>query len=240
MFIGGIIIGFVKGWLLALILCAAFPILTVAGYFVKYTTTEIYVVGEAAYSKAGASAEQAFTAIRTVKSLKGENFEQSLFEKSLKYAEEVITKYLKLLALSIGIIFMVIRAYNAAGYYFGGLIITADYINPNTDKGYSIGDILIIMFGILFAAMSIGNAAPTIKYFTEGKLAAAQIFLVVDRVPAIKINDETKKKAENIEGKIEFQNVEFAFPTKKEVKILKYISFSVNKNSKVAIVGESG
>jgi len=240
MFLGGMIIGFIKGWHLALILCASFPIVVFSGFFIKYTTGEIFKVGEASYSKAGALAEQALSAIRTVKSLRGEEFEQSLFEKSLKFAEEAIVRFLKYLALSIGIIFFVIRAYNAAGYYIGGLIVNAEYINPNTSKIYSIGDITICMFGILFAAMSLGNSAPTIKYFTEGKLAAAQIFQVIDRLPSIDSDEKTKRKVENLEGKIEFRNFDFSYPAKSEFPVLSRVSFTVNTNSKVAIVGESG
>ena len=43
-----------------------------------------------------------------------------------------------------------------------------------------------------------------------------------------------------LNGKIEFKNVEFSYPSRKELTILKNISFSVNKGEQVAIVGGSG
>jgi len=43
-----------------------------------------------------------------------------------------------------------------------------------------------------------------------------------------------------VNGVIEFQNVTFSYPTKKEVKVCKNINLKVEKNQVVALVGKSG
>jgi len=115
-----------------------------------------------------------------------------------------------------------------------------DYVNPSTDAIYSIGDIMTIMWSVVFAASSLGQAGPLLKTFTTGKMAAAKIFECIDRKPEIQLNDPTKKTQFSIEGQIEFKNVKFSYPTKKEKTILHYLSMSIQKNTKIAIVGESG
>jgi ATP-binding cassette subfamily B protein len=45
---------------------------------------------------------------------------------------------------------------------------------------------------------------------------------------------------ERFRGDIEFQNVEFAYPTRAEVNVLKEFSFSVKSGQRVALVGPSG
>lgn len=71
-------------------------------------------------------------------------------------------------------------------------------------------------------------------------MAAYKIFKILDRKPKIILDDPTKKIATNLEGSIEFKNITFAYPTRPDNKILDKITLSLKKNSKVALVGESG
>jgi ABC-type multidrug transport system fused ATPase/permease subunit len=50
-------------------------------------------------------------------------------------------------------------------------------------------------------------------------------------VPNIK-NDSKGKIIENLKGRFEFKNVEFAYPAKKDVQVLKNVSFTVKKKNK--------
>jgi ABC-type multidrug transport system fused ATPase/permease subunit len=56
------------------------------------------------------------------------------------------------------------------------------------------------------------------------------------------LKNQIKKKTspENIKGKIEFKHVNFSYPTKPEVKILKDISFVIETGTAAALVGYSG
>lgn len=47
-------------------------------------------------------------------------------------------------------------------------------------------------------------------------------------------------KPEKKGGEIEFKNVSFAYPAKKDIPILKNVSFVVRRNWTVALVGKSG
>ena len=239
-FASGIIIGFAKGWQLALILCGSFPFLILSGFFMTLTTQMIYAKTEQSYSDAGAYAEQAFSAIKTIKSLGGESHEQKIYEKFLAYAKTIVLKFSFFLALSMGILYFVVGSYYAAGYFFGALLVKEEIINPSSGKSYTIGDAFTIIFSIIFAGLSLGQAAPLQKAFITGKEAAAKIFAVVDRKIQILLNDPTKKEAKDLLGDIEFENVEFAFPTRENQMILKKINLQIKANSKVAIVGDSG
>ena len=61
----------------------------------------------------------------------------------------------------------------------------------------------------------------------------------MDREPKIK-NCEDPRTKDKYVGEYKFNNVEFAYPTRPDSKILKQINFKIESNVKNAIVGESG
>lgn len=72
--IAGLVFGFVTGWTLTLVLLATFPALAIAGTFFMWVIESKDRNEQKAYSRAGGRAEQALSAIKTVKQLNGEIF----------------------------------------------------------------------------------------------------------------------------------------------------------------------
>ena len=65
-----------------------------------------------------------------------------------------------------------------------------------------------------------------------------KLFEYMDRQP--KIRQIGREKSMTFQGRIQFRNVSFAFPTRKHDKVLKNISFTVQPGQQVALVGPSG
>lgn len=74
-FIGGFIVAFVRGWRLTLVMMALVPFLAICGFFISKMITEAEKKNIENYSAAGAVAEQALTAIRTVIAFNGQAIE---------------------------------------------------------------------------------------------------------------------------------------------------------------------
>lgn len=66
-FLGGFIIAFARGWLLALVLTSCIPALVIAGGFMSLLLAKMSSRGQIAYAQAGNVVEQTIGAIRTVK-----------------------------------------------------------------------------------------------------------------------------------------------------------------------------
>lgn len=81
-----------------------------------------------------------------------------------------------------------------------------------------------------------------------GKAAAAakRVFQIIDHpsaIDAIEIDSDKSKRILDpklVEGKIEFRDVWFRYPTRKEDFVLRGLNLTVNPNESVALVGESG
>ena len=60
---------------------------------------------------------------------------------------------------------------------------------------------------------------------------AEKVFKVIDYDPNIKNLPENKYSYMNIEGNIEFKNIDFSYPTKKDVEILKKFNLKIDKGT---------
>ena len=73
--VGGFIVAFVFGWQLALVMLALCPLIVVAGALTGRVMGALTSKEQTAYGEAGAIAEQAISAIRTVVAFGGEKEE---------------------------------------------------------------------------------------------------------------------------------------------------------------------
>ena len=76
--------------------------------------------------------------------------------------------------------------------------------------------------------------------YQKGKIAAASIFKLLDRVPKILVSALVGKQPDNCSGDITFKGVEFNYPSRPQNKVLKGISFDIKRGQTVALVGSSG
>lgn len=70
-------------------------------------------------------------------------------------------------------------------------------------------------------------------------MAGKSLFDVIDRVPKIALDDPLAEEHE-LNGEIEFKNVDFFYPTRQDQKVLDNFSAKFEKGKTTAIVGPSG
>lgn len=59
-------------------------------------------------------------------------------------------------------------------------------------------------------------STPLIKAIAEATVAGKMAYDIIDRKPLIPIDNKNAKMLNNVSGKIEFRNVSFTYPTRKE------------------------
>lgn len=231
-FFGGFIIGFTRGWKLTLVILAISPVLGLsAGIWAKilssFTDKELQ-----AYAKAGAVAEEVLAAIRTVIAFGGQKKELERYNNNLEEAKRLGIKKAITSNISIGAAFLLIYASYALAFWYGTSLVIS--------KEYSIGQVLTVFFSVLIGAFSIGQASPNIEAFANARGAAYEIFNIIDNKPSIDSFSTSGHKPDNIKGNLEFKNIHFSYPSRKEVQILKGLNLKVQSGQTVALVGNSG
>lgn len=91
-----------------------------------------------------------------------------------------------------------------------------------------------------------GNAAGFGPDMGKAVAAATRVFGIIEfpsKIDALAI-DEDKEYVrilpENVTGKLEFKDVWFRYPTRREDFVLKGLNLTINPNEVIALVGESG
>ncbi|PNJ58462.1 LOW QUALITY PROTEIN: ABCB4 isoform 5 [Pongo abelii] len=231
-FFAGFIVGFIRGWKLTLVIMAISPILGLSAAVWAKILSAFSDKELAAYAKAGAVAEEALGAIRTVIAFGGQNKELERYQKHLENAKEIGIKKAISANISMGIAFLLIYASYALAFWYGSTLVIS--------KEYTIGNAMTVFFSILIGAFSVGQAAPCIDAFANARGAAYVIFDIIDNNPKIDSFSERGHKPESIKGNLEFNDVHFSYPSRANVKILKGFNLKVQSGQTVALVGSSG
>lgn len=85
------------------------------------------------------------------------------------------------------------------------------------EKMYSGGQVIAIMFAVIFGAFNLVGAVPHIKALTEGRIAGKIVFDFISTIPKVDPNVRGEPlDVANLSGRIEFRNVSFSYPSRPE------------------------
>uniref|UniRef100_A0A8C8K0B0 Bile salt export pump n=1 Tax=Oncorhynchus tshawytscha TaxID=74940 RepID=A0A8C8K0B0_ONCTS len=222
-FVCGFAMGFVKGWKLTLVIIAASPLIGVGAFVAKLTGQELQ-----AYAKAGAVADEVLTSIRTVAAFGGELKEVERYDKNLISAQRWGIRKGLIMGFFTGYMWFIIFLCYALAFWYGSSLVV-------DTQEYSPGTLLQVFFGVLIAALNLGQASPCLEAFAAGRGAATIIFETIDREPDIDCLSEAGYKLDKVKGDIEFHNVTFHYPSRPEVVVL-WLSISYNDDMHLIIV----
>lgn len=119
-----------------------------------------------------------------------------------------------------------------SGFSFGITLIRAGQVGPS--------EIVSSLMSILIGSFSLLMLAPELQAVTQGCAAAAKLYATIDRNPAIDSADPGGDKPESVTGEITFQGVDFSYPSRPTVPVLKNLSISFKAGTTSALVGFSG
>ena len=104
----------------------------------------------------------------------------------------------------------------------------------------SVGQLISFVLYSTFVGASFGGIAELYAQIQKAIGATERVFELLDETPE-KINSiQNASSTHKIKGDVTFKNVAFSYHSRKEIKVLKDVSFTANFGQKIAIVGPSG
>ncbi|KAD4180278.1 hypothetical protein E3N88_28869 [Mikania micrantha] len=183
------------------------------------------------YSKANSIVEQALASIKSVYSFTAEKTIVHNYSTILDRATDIGLKQGLAKGLAVGSTGLSFAIWALIAWYGSRLVMY---------KGESGGRVYTAGLSFILGGLSLGMALPELNHFTEASVAASRIFLRIDRIPEINIDDKNGLIPDTINGLIEFQSIEFTYPSRPSCIILKDFNLKIEAGTTVALVGASG
>uniref|UniRef100_A0A6Q2ZJP2 ABC-type xenobiotic transporter n=1 Tax=Esox lucius TaxID=8010 RepID=A0A6Q2ZJP2_ESOLU len=226
-FLTGLIIGFVFGWKLTLVILAISPLLAgSAAILATLTSKEL-----SAYAKAGAVAEEILVAIRTVVAFNGQKKAVEKYENNLEDAKNYGIKKAITTNVSMGLTQFVIFGAYALAFWYG------TKLSVDEPENYTIGKTITVFFSVMIGAFSLGQGAPNLEAIAKARGAAYEVYKTIDQPRPIDSSSKEGHKPDHVRGDIEFKDIHFNYPSRKEVK---GVNLTVPRGKTIALVGASG
>ena len=228
----GLIIAFVGGWQLALVMFGTLP-LTLASYYIAAKR-----LGDLAgdtrklYEQANQVASDALANIRTVAAFGSQSRVMGAFTAALAVPETACRKQARVVGYSQAFSQAMASLPAAFSFYIGGIFI---------EKGImTFQGVMQVFFALLMTAAGMSQVSAATADIGAAKPAAAALFALVDRVPAIDADSEEGLRLESAAGEYQLRDVAFTYPARPDTRALDGLSLTIAAGANVALVGSSG
>ena len=226
---GGFAFMFYTSWQLSTLMLLMVP--PVAG------ATAIFGKRIRSYSKefqntlaaSGIVAEETISGVRTVKSFVQECTETERYRHSLDQALGVVIKKVRAIAEFMTVAMVVGLGAICFVLWYGGREVILDHM--------SIGDMTQFLMYLMIVALSAGSLGSLWGDLMAGIGASNRVFAIIELEPEVA---DTGGTLAEINGRIEFHQVEFSYPSRPDVAVLRGVNFTVMPGQVVALVGSSG
>ncbi|GAB9477430.1 Multidrug resistance protein abc superfamily, partial [Globisporangium polare] len=223
--IAALVIAFGFGsWLLTLIMLAIFPLLLLGQVIrMKQIHSTDSISDELAES--GAHAAEVLTNIRTVISLGIEKTSTAKYMELLEIPMKKGKKEAQINGVALGFSSFIMMATYALVFWYGAKLVN--------DGNITFTQMIRTQMAIM---MSIQGVSGATSYFSDSESAfksGSKIVSLRDREVPIDSFEETGLQPATVEGKIEFKNITFRYPTRKEVTVLKNYNLTIEAGQTV-------
>ncbi|XP_052882981.1 ABC transporter B family member 20 isoform X2 [Gossypium arboreum] len=229
-FFGGLIIGFVNCWQIALITLATGPFIVAAGGISNIFLHRLAENIQDAYAEAASIAEQAVSYVRTLYAFTNETLAKYSYATSLQATLRYGILISLVQGLGLGFTYGLAICSCALQLWVGRFLVT-------NHKAHG-GEIIAALFAVILSGLGLNQAATNFYSFDQGRIAAFRLFEMISRSSS-GLNQEGNILA-SIQGNIEFRNVYFSYLSRPEIPILSGFYLTVPAKKAVALVGRNG
>lgn len=215
---------------LSLVMLSTFPIIIVGvmffGRFIKKMSKKTQEV----LADSNIIVEETLHNVKVVKSFTNEAFEKMRYNPGIdKVVQYGIKTGMYRGLMSTFIIFGI----------FGGIIFVLWYGMTYVQSGaLSVGELFTFILYTVYVGASVGGLGDIYGRLQKTVGATERVREIMDE--EVEVILDGSKKMKRFDGNIDYQNVDFSYPTRTDIPILRGLNLSIEAGQKVALVGASG
>jgi ATP-binding cassette, subfamily B, bacterial len=227
-FIGGLIFIFIASVKLSLFMLAMIPVVVLVVAIVGRKIRKWSRDAQDQLAQSNIVAEEAVQGIADVKAYSNEGFEEARYRGALDEFLGTVIKGSKARAMFVSFIIFILFGTISVVVWFGAGMMAKGQITSEQFTHF-------ILFSI-FVGASLGSLPDIMSQLQKTQGATERIREILDH----EIEDDRVGTGEVITGSMAAKDLVFAYPSRKETKVLDGVNFEVEAGERVAIVGPSG
>jgi ABC-type multidrug transport system fused ATPase/permease subunit len=232
-FIGGITFLILVSGKLTLMLLAVLPILVVVAVTFGKFIRKISRQAQDKLAESNTIVEETLQGISNVKAFVNESFEVGRYNKSVREVVKIAMRGAKFRGIFASFIVFCLFGTIVSVVWYGSHLVQTGEIS------------IASMFTFILLSTFVGAAMGSFPelYATMQKAFGAServLEILAEENEPISMDEEKNVVHQKIHGNLDFQNVVFSYPSRKEITVLNGVSFEARKGEKVAIIGPSG
>ncbi|KAK4760323.1 hypothetical protein SAY87_005216 [Trapa incisa] len=224
--------GMIIAWRLALVMIAVQPLIIACFYTRKVLLKSLTGKAIKAQEESSKLAAEAVSNHRTVTAFSSQDRILKMFDKSQEGPSRESVRQSWYAGLGLGLAQFLTKCIWTLDFWYGAKLITHGYITP---KELFETFMILVSTGVVIA-----DAGSMTSDISRGSDTVASVFAILDRETRIQPDDREGYRPKEITSHVEFCGVDFAYPARPYVVILKDFWFRIEAGKSTALVGQSG
>jgi ABC-type multidrug transport system fused ATPase/permease subunit len=229
--IGGIALLASESFKLTLLMLSVVPLVAIAavifGRFIRKYSKKV----QDQVAESQVIVEETMQGISIVKAFANEWYEIARYNGKIKEIVKIAIKGGKFRGYFASFIIFCLFGAIVAVVWFG--------VRLSISGEMSVGQLISFVLYSTFVGASFGGIAELYAQIQKAVGATERVFELLEETPE-KINSSESNSEKVLKGNVSFKKVAFSYPSRKEIQVLKNVSFNADFGQKIAIVGPSG
>lgn len=232
-FIGGVVFLVLVSGKLTLMLLSVLPVFVIIAVFFGRFIRKLSRQAQDKLAESNTIVEETLQGISNVKAFVNETYEVYRYNKSIREVVVIALRGAKYRGIFASfIIFCLLGTIVTVVWYGAHLVQTGEI---------SMASMVTFILLSTFVGAAMGSFPELYATMQKAFGASERVLEILAEVnEPISINENDNAVRQKIHGSLEFNNIEFAYPSRNEITVLNGVSFKAQSGEKVAIVGPSG
>jgi ABC transporter fused permease/ATP-binding protein len=228
--VGGMALLFYTSPRLTMLMLAIVPPVAFGAVFYGRKVRKLSKDVQDALAKSSEVAEESLSGIRTVRSFAAEATELKRYRSAVDGSLQLAFHRIRLTATFIGAASFAVGLAGVVVFWYGARLVI--------DRQLTSGTLIVFLIYTMLVASSLGALSELWADYNRASGAAERVFELLERVP--QIGAGPNKVLAQLEGSVRWNNVQFAYPTRTDMPVLRGFDLELKPGEVVALVGPSG